>query len=176
MTQIDGGIALNLPLPQARPAPLRLVLVEDHAVLRDGLKALLALQSDVIIVGDYDCVQSCLHHLHRLQPDIVVVDLALPNRSGIELISEIQHLSPRSSKLVLTGNDGAEYIRAAFSAGADGYVIKDASCTELMLAIRTVSTGRRYLCKGIALKVLSGYLSPHQTPPTSGSQQFRHGP
>src|ERR1700691_2003531 len=102
--------------------PIRLVLVEDHAVLRDGLKALLELESDVVIVGEYGCAEASLDGIHRLQPDVVMVDLALRNGSGIELMGEIQRLSPRSRKLVLTGSDGVEYIRAALSAGADGYV------------------------------------------------------
>ena len=139
---------------------IRMVLVEDHAILRDGLKALLELESDVQIVGEFDSIESILEGVRRLEPDVVVIDLALINGSGIELLREIQHLSPRPRKLVLTGNDGEECIRAALSAGADGYVLKDASRAELMLAIRTLSGGQRYLCKAIASKVLFGFLSP----------------
>jgi DNA-binding NarL/FixJ family response regulator len=158
MTQIDRGIALRFPQPES-VTPLRLVLVEDHAVLRDGLKALLELESDVVVVGDYPSAESSLDGIHQLQPDVVVVDLALPKASGIDLIGEIQRLSPRSRKLVLTGSDGAEKIRAALFAGADGYMLKDASRAELMLAIHTVSIGQRFLCKAIATKVLTGFLS-----------------
>ena len=142
---------------------IRMVLVEDHAILRDGLKALLELESDVLIVGEFDCTKSSLEGIRQLQPNVVVVDLALRNGSGIQLIREIQHLSPRPRMLVLTGNNGEEYIRAALSAGADGYVLKDANSAELMLAIRTISAGQRYLCKAVASKVLSGFLSPHST-------------
>jgi len=146
--------------------PIRLVLVEDHTVLRDGLKALLALESDLVILGEYPCVESSLVGIHQLQPDVVMVDLALRNRSGIELMSAIRRLSPRSRKLVLTGNDNPETIRAALAAGADGYVLKDASSAELMLAIRTVSVGRPFLCKHIASKVLSSFLFPNQRSPS----------
>jgi|ERR1700722_2271279 len=138
--------------------PIRLVLVEDHTVLRDGLKALIELESDVVIVGEFGCAKASLDGILQLQPDVVIVDLSLPNGSGSELIGEIPRLSPRSRRLVLTGSDGAECIRAALSAGADGYVLKDASRAELMLAIRTVSIGQRFLCKAIASKVLSGFL------------------
>jgi two-component system, NarL family, response regulator NreC len=164
MTSNDRNTALNFPVHEQ--APLRLVLVEDHAVLRDGLKALLALESDLVIVGEYDSVESSLDDIRQLQPDVILVDLALPNGSGIELIGEIQRLSPRSRKLVLTGNDGPESIRAAFSAGADGYVLKDTNSAELMLAIRTVSIGQRFLCKAISSKVLSGFLSRDKPPPS----------
>jgi two-component system, NarL family, response regulator NreC len=157
MTQIDYGTALSLPVPES-DTPLRLVLVEDHAVLRDGLRALLELDSGMVIVGEYACVESSLDGIHRLQPDVVLMDLALPKASGIVLIGEIQRLSPRSRKLVLTGSDCAQQMRAALHAGADGYVLKDASRAELMFAIRTVSVGARFLCKATASRVLSGFL------------------
>jgi DNA-binding NarL/FixJ family response regulator len=167
MTQIDRRTVLNLPVPESEKA-LRLVLVEDHAVLRDGLRALLELDPGVVIVGEYGCVESSLGGIHQLQPDVVMVDLALPKASGIELIREVRRLSPRSRKLVLTGNDGAEHIRAALHAGADGYVLKDARRAEPMLAIRTVSRGQRFLCKTTTSKVLSGFLlrdMPVSSPP-----------
>jgi DNA-binding NarL/FixJ family response regulator len=149
-------------------APIRLVLVEDHTILRDGIKALLELESDVTVAGEYACVDSSLDGIHQLQPDVVIVDLSLPNRSGLELMREIQRLSPRSRKLVLTGSDGLEYIRAALGAGADGYVLKDARGAELLQAIRAVSRGERFLCKAIASKVLAGFLT-HDKPPPSPS-------
>ncbi len=99
-----------------------------------------------------------------LQPDIVMTDLGLPGRSGIELLSEIKRLSPLTRKLVLTAHENEEYIRAALNAGADGYVLKDANSAELMLGIRTVSVGQQFLCKAIASKILSGYLSGDQQP------------
>jgi DNA-binding NarL/FixJ family response regulator len=142
----------------------RLVLVEDHAILRDGLKSLLELEADLVIIGAFDCVESSLEGIGELQPDVVVLDLALPSGSGIELLGEIPRLSPRSRKLVLTGSDCEETIRAALGAGADGYVLKEASGAELMLAIRTVSRGEQYLCKAVAGKVLSGFLSGDKQP------------
>src|ERR1700686_995080 len=120
---------------------IRIVLVEDHAILREGLKALILMESDF--------------------------DLALPGRSGIELLADVKRLSPRTRKVVLTAHENEEYIRAALNAGADGYVLKDANSAELMLGIRTVSTGQQFLCKAIASKILSGYLSGH----VSGDQR-----
>lgn len=147
----------------AKP-PIRLVLVEDHAILREGLKALIELEADFHVVGEFPSVEESLDGIRDLQPDLVITDLALPGRSGIELLGEIRKLSPRTRKLVLTGHESEEYIRAALNAGADGYVLKDANSAELNLAIRTVSVGQQFLCKAIASKILMGYLSGDQRP------------
>ena len=144
---------------------IRIVLVEDHAILRDGLQALIDLESDFQIVGKFGSAEESLDAIRDYQPDLVLTDLALPGRSGIELLADIQRLSPHTRKLVLTANDNEESIRAALNAGADGYVLKDAKSAELMLAIRSVSDGQQFLCKAIASKVLSGYLSGDTRPP-----------
>ena len=167
MTTTEGEVARNLPLRPKCETRTRLVLVEDHAILRDGLTSLLDLESDLVIVGAFDGLESGLEGIRRLQPDVVVLDLALPYGSGIELLGEIPRLSPGSRKLVLTGNDGEAAIRAALGAGADGYVLKDASRAELLLAIRTVSSGQRFLCKAVASKVLSGFLTGDKQSPSA---------
>jgi two-component system response regulator NreC len=157
--------------PDTTPTPLldgestpgiRIVLVEDHAILRQGLKALIEIESDFHIVGEFGSVEDSLDGIRELQPDLVLTDLAFPGRSGIDLLAEIQPLSPLTRKLVLTAHENEEYIRAALNAGADGYILKDANSAELMLAIRTVAAGQQFLCKAIAGKVLSGYLSGGQ--------------
>jgi DNA-binding NarL/FixJ family response regulator len=167
MTQIIDGTALNLPLRVVSETPIRLVLVEDHTVVRDGLKALLELESDMQIVGEFGCLESSVAGVRGLQPDVVVTDLALARGSGIALMGEVQCISPRSRNLVLTGNDGEENIRAAFNAGAHGYVLKDAPYGELLRAIRTVSVGERFLCSFTARKVLFADLSGAEPPPKS---------
>jgi DNA-binding NarL/FixJ family response regulator len=154
---------MRLPTIEAKPR-IRILLVEDHAILREGLKALIELESDFDVIGEFCSVDESLDGIRDLQPDIVVTDLGLPGRSGIELLSEIKRLSPTTRKLVLTAHENEEYIRAALNAGADGYVLKDANSAELMLGIRTVSLGQQYLCRAIATKILSGYLSGDQRP------------
>jgi DNA-binding NarL/FixJ family response regulator len=143
---------------------IRIALVEDHAILRDGLKVLIELESDFAVVGEFNCVEESLSGIRDLRPDVVLTDLIFPGRSGLDLLAEIGRLSPLTRKLVLTLHDSEQYIRAALNAGADGYVLKDATSAELMLAIRTVSAGQQFLCKAIAGKILSDYLSGEQRP------------
>jgi DNA-binding NarL/FixJ family response regulator len=156
-------------------ARIRIVLVEDHAILREGLRALIEIEADFEVVGEFGSVEESLPGIRELKPDLVLTDLALPGRSGIELLAEIQLLSPLTRKLVLTAHENEEYIRAALNAGANGYVLKDATSAELMLAIRTVSVGQQFLCKAIASKILSGYLSGYangdQRPPSPAVAQ-----
>ena len=138
---------------------IRIVLVEDHLILRDGLKALIEIEPDFDVVGEFDAVDQCLAGIDELQPDLVLTDLELPERSGIELLAHITHLVPKARKLVLTAHNGEEHVRAALQAGADGYVLKDADRDELILAIRTVWAGQQFLCEAVANKVLCSYLS-----------------
>jgi two-component system response regulator NreC len=148
-------IDLVVSVPKLRT---RIILVEDHAILREGLKALIEIEPDFEIAGDFGDVEDSLAGIAQLQPDLVLTDLALPGSSGFELLAQIKHVAPQARKLVLTAHNSEEYIRAALNAGADGYVLKDANRAELMLAIRTVAAGQQFLCKAIASKILSGYL------------------
>jgi DNA-binding NarL/FixJ family response regulator len=161
--QLGSDIRLPTILCTRKPR-IRIVLVEDHAILREGLKVLIEIEADFQIVAEFGCVDNSLEGIRDLQPDLVLTDLALPGRSGIELLTEIQRLSPLTRKLVLTAHEDEEYIRAAIHAGANGYVLKDANSAELMLAIRTVAVGQQFLCSAITSKILSGYLSGDQRP------------
>jgi DNA-binding NarL/FixJ family response regulator len=137
----------------------RIVLVEDHVILREGLKALIEIEPDFEIVGEFGAAEECLAGIGQCRPDLVLTDLELPQCSGIELLAKIRHIVPNARKLVLTVHNSEEYIRAALNAGADGYVLKDANRAELMLAIRTVSAGQQFLCDAVASKILCKYLS-----------------
>lgn len=143
----------------AAPKQIRIVLVEDHVILREGVKALIDLEPDLQVVGDYGDADACLEGIAALQPDLVLTDLTLQGRSGIDLLGEASRLFPHIRRTVLTAHDSEEYIRAALGKGALGYVLKDASRVELMQAIRTVASGQQFLCRAVANKVLLGYLS-----------------
>jgi DNA-binding NarL/FixJ family response regulator len=146
-------------ISQVQPVRRRIALVEDHAILREGVRALLEIEIDFEVVADVGNAEEALAAVRRLQPDIVVTDLSLPGRSGIELIGELRQTCPAVRILVLTVHDTEEYIRASLNAGAHGYVLKDASRAELLHAVRAVGAGQPWLCPPVAAKVVSGYLN-----------------
>ncbi len=148
---------------------LSLLLVDDHVILREGLRALLELQSDFHVVGEAGTFEEAVECAARLQPDIVLTDIGLPGRSGLLLVRELRKVCPAARVVLLTAHASEEYIRAGLDASAEGYVLKDCSHTELTNAIRTVASGRQFLCKTVAARVLANYLhrgnpKTHQDP------------
>jgi two-component system, NarL family, response regulator NreC len=145
--------------------PSRLVLVEDHAILREGLRALLELEPDLRVAGESTNGIDAVEVVRNLVPSLVITDIALPGRSGIELIGCLRQVQPTLKILVLTAHNSEEYIRAALNAGADGYVLKDASRVELLQAVRAILSGQTFLCASVTAKVVSGYLRPKSEDP-----------
>lgn len=136
----------------------RILIVEDHALLRAGLLALLAQEPDMEIAGEADNGRDATRLIPILTPDIVLMDLVMPGISGIEAIAEIKRSTPDIKILVLTLHRDEEYIHQSLRAGADGYILKDATHDELRIAIRCVLRGKTYLSPDISGKVISGYL------------------
>ena len=159
----------------AEHAKNRLVLVEDHAILREGLRALLELERDLQIAGESTNGLDAVELVRQLAPALVITDIALPGRSGIELIGCLRQVQPGVKILVLTAHNSEEYIRAALNAGADGYVLKDASRVELLQAIRTILSGQTFLCASVTARVVSGYLRPKSADPTRLSAEHVTG-
>lgn len=141
----------------------RIFIVEDHTILREGLKALLSTKSDLEIVGEAADGNAAIRGVERLKPDLVLMDLSLPKMDGTEAIREIKKRSPQTKILALTVHKTEEYITAAFQAGAEGYVLKDATHAELDLAIRNVLAGKTFISPGISEKIVIGYLQRKKT-------------
>jgi DNA-binding NarL/FixJ family response regulator len=136
----------------------RVIIVEDHTILRDGLRSLLESHSEFQIVGEASDGREAVRVVERLQPDLALMDLSMPRMDGIEAIREIKKQWPKTRVLALTVHNTEEYIMATLEAGADGYLLKDATHTELINAVRIVLSGNRYLCPGISEKIIEGYL------------------
>ena len=136
----------------------RIVIAEDHTILREGLRMLLRTNPDFDVVGEAEDGLEAVRCTENLKPDLVLMDLSMPRMNGMGAIQEIKKKCPDTKILVLTVHKTEEYILATLQAGADGYVLKDATHSELMLAIDCVFSGRCYLSPGISEKVIEGYL------------------
>jgi len=136
----------------------RIVIAEDHTILREGLRALLASDPVFEVVGEAGDGRDAIQCVENLKPDLVLMDLSLPRMNGMNAIKEIKRCAPETKVLALTVHKTEEYILATLRAGADGYVLKDATHAELVMGIRTVLDGKPYLSPGVSDKVIEGYL------------------
>lgn len=137
----------------------RIFLVDDHALLRAGLRALLTQDPEIEVVGEADDGQAALREIPALTPHLVLMDVSMPGVSGIEAVVDLKKRSPETRVLILTIHKADEYVLAALRAGADGYILKDATHEELRVAIRSILNGKTYLSPDISGKVVHGYLS-----------------
>ena len=160
------------PVAPNTDARIRILLVEDHAILREGLCALLEMEPDLKVVGDAADVDSALAAMERLQPQLVITDLALAGRSGITVINELRSRNVGARVLVLTAHNTEEYIRAALNAGAHGYVLKDSGRADLLQAIRVVVNGGQYLCASVSARVVSGFVHGAEPRPAGSPQSL----
>lgn len=124
---------------------IRVVLCDDHAVVRAGLGRVLEEQADLHVVAEVGTAADAVERAQDLQPDVVVMDLGLPDASGIEATRRVREVSPDTAVLVLTVHDDVAYLRRAFDAGATGYLVKDAADTDLVSAVRAVAAGGEHV-------------------------------
>ena len=150
------------------PDKKRIVIAEDYTILREGLKSLLSSHSEFEIVGEADDGIKAVRLISEQEPHIALMDLSMPLMNGMEAIKEAKRECPETKILVLTVHKEEEYVFASLEAGADGYVLKDADFDELVMAIKSVLRGQRYLSPEISGKVIDGYLrgGKDQTPRT----------
>jgi two-component system NarL family response regulator len=144
--------------------PIRILVVEDHNVVRQGLIALLKTVPDMQVVGDASDGEAAVDLYRRLKPDVTIMDLRLPKVSGVEAIREIRLANAAARVIVLTTFDGDEDIYRALQAGARGYLLKDMFGEELMEAIRTVHAGRTKIPAPVAQILAERMGGPNLTP------------
>ncbi len=136
---------------------IRIVVAEDHPILREGLKMLLSTNPSLKVVGEAQHGLEAVQSVKSLQPDLILMDLSMPVLDGVGAIKKIKKINPSIKILVLTVHKTEEHIVNALASGADGYVLKDATRSELMLAIQDVFAGRGYISPAIPQKVVEGY-------------------
>lgn len=141
----------------------RIVLVEDHEMVRQGLRILLSSSSDYKIVGEAEDGLAAIRCIMKHKPCLVLIDLRLPKMSGLEVIAEIKKQFPDVKILALTAYKSEELVHAVFSAGANGFISKSGTYTELDIAVKSVLAGKTYLCPEVSGRVVERYLKGAKT-------------
>ncbi|MCG7870817.1 MAG: response regulator transcription factor [Candidatus Thiodiazotropha lotti] len=136
----------------------KIIIAEDHNILRAGLKALLTSNPQFDVIGEADNGRDAIRRVIELKPDLVIMDLNMPGMNGMDAIREIRERDAEIKTLVLTVHNEEEYVLASLKAGANGYVLKDATQNELMTAAERVLNGKTYLSAEITEKVVNSYL------------------
>lgn len=136
-------------------APVSVLLVDDHKVLRDGLRALLESEEDLRVVKEAGTAAAAIAAAREVRPDVIVMDLGLPDMSGLEAIRAIRREDSDTKIVVLSMHSVGEFVRPAIEAGCDGYVPKSATHTSLLQAIRVVLSGERYLHPTVAASLMA---------------------
>jgi DNA-binding NarL/FixJ family response regulator len=178
MEQHFSGTTMNSPEPvdddmdaiwpafvRRTAAPRRLVLIDDHPIVREGIGALLSLESDLAVVGDASDLDTGIELVRRLKPDLVICDLTMPGCAGGITVRKFCRECPGVPILVLTAHDSLECIRESFNAGAIGYVRKDALRADLLAAVRRAADGAHAMCRGVGEIVIRTWLRDAVTPP-----------
>lgn len=149
-------------------APYRIIIADDHSLIRQGLKSLIHTDSTLRVVGEASNGVDLLDCLQEQPPDMVIVDITMPQLNGIVAVARIRNLHPQMAILVLTMHSGSHYFYQAMTAGADGYLMKDDSDNELLAAIGTIRAGKPYVSSQLSAElaegVINGFRNPH-TPP-----------
>jgi len=150
--------------------PYCIVIAEDHTILREGLRSLLSSNPDFDVAGEAEDGRDAVRSIKKFKPDLVLMDLSMPKMDGLDAIREIKKQSPDTKVLVLTVHKAEEYVFASLKAGADGYVLKDATHAELTLAIESVLGGKPYISPGISEKLVAGYLGGSSNSRVAGGE------
>ncbi|HEX6422508.1 MAG TPA: response regulator transcription factor [Acidimicrobiales bacterium] len=140
---------------------IRVGLCDDHAVVRSGLRRIVADEPDLDVVGEAGTAEEAVALARAERPDVFVMDLGLPGASGIDATRRVREVSPETAVLVLTVHDDVGYLRKAFDAGARGYLVKDAADIELVLAIRQVAAGHQYVHPRLGAALLEPAAAAH---------------
>ncbi len=147
--------------------PIRILLAEDHSIVRDGLRMLLQSEPDLIVVAEAENGREAVARAKETRPDLAILDISMPDLGGLEATKLIKSESPKTQVLILTMHENDEYFFRALEAGASGYVLKKAATQDLIVAARAVARGEAFLYPSVAKKLITDYIHRVQ-PGTQG--------
>lgn len=142
---------------------IRILLADDHTILRAGLRMMLNAQPDMEVVGEAQDGRQAITEAQRLQPDVVLMDITMPDMNGIDATRQIKRMLPETKVLVLTMHENDEYVFQALRAGAAGYMLKEAADTDLISALRVIQSGQFYLSPMAQSVMVGDYLQRVRT-------------
>ena len=134
---------------------IRVLIVDDHAVVRTGLRLLLDAEEDMEVVGEAGTARDAIFEARTSKPDVVLMDVVMPGDSGIQVTPQLLHEQPEAKVLILSMQDDPHYVREAFEAGAAGYVLKEAADSEVVAAVREVAAGGRYVNPALGARLVA---------------------
>lgn len=140
----------------------RIVLADDHPVVRHGVRSLLQSDPDIIVVGEASEGIETVQMVEKLQPDVLVVDLMIPGLNGLEITRQVRQRSPQTRIVILSMHANEPYVLEALKNGASGYVLKDSSGTDLVAAVHQVAAGQRYLSPPLSERAVEAYMQKSQ--------------
>ncbi len=143
---------------------IRIVIADDHAVVRQGTRSLLEREEDLEVVGEAGDGEQAVKLIEQLKPDVAIIDISMPKLNGVEVTRQVKPRCPSTAVLILTAYDDDEYVFALLEAGAAGYLLKDGDAREVVGAVRAVYAGESVLHPAIARKVISRLKSPENKP------------
>jgi len=145
---------------------IKVFLADDHAIVRDGLRSILEAQTDITVIGDAANGRQAVQQVKKLRPDVVVMDIVMPELNGIEATKKIRQGCPATRVIILSMHGSTEHIYQALKAGAHGYLLKESAGAEVVSAVRAVHAGRRYLCEKIDEVLIDDYLNHRESSET----------
>lgn len=137
---------------------IKVMIADDHALVREGISAFLRMSSDIEVVGEAADGLEAIEVAREINPDVILMDIAMPRLGGLEATIELKKICPNTKILIVTQYDDKEYVNRLLKAGVSGYILKRSAGTDLIAAIKAVSRGEFYLCPALASDVIDGYL------------------